>query len=115
MTLTGPFSLVQSYFSKTEVVKAYVYTIVAHVIDYGKETIEGQKGAQLVRMKDVSIFNPMYVLGNKISVSDIHGLKILKLYEHLEIRTQIEVMKAEVMKYQALADSIKSFEERKDR
>ena len=28
--------------------------------------------------------------------------------------TQIEVMKPEVMKYQALADSIQSFEERKD-
>ena len=42
------------------------------------------------------------------------GLKIFKLYEHPEIRTQIEVMKTEVMKYQALADSIQSFEERKD-
>jgi hypothetical protein len=29
-----------------------------------------------------------------------------------EIRTQIEVMKTEVMKYQALADSINSFKER---
>jgi hypothetical protein len=34
--------------------------------------------------------------------------------EHPEIRPQIEVMKTEVMKYQALAGSIKSFEERKD-
>jgi hypothetical protein len=53
-------------------------------------------------------------LGNKISVPDIDGLKIFKLYEHPEIRPQIEVMKSEVMKYQALAASIKSFEERKD-
>ena len=50
-----------------------------------------------------------------ISVSDINGLKISKLCEHPEIRPQIEVMKTEVMKYQVLADSIKSFEERKDR
>ena len=42
------------------------------------------------------------------------GLKIFKLYEHPEIRPQIEVMKTEVMKYQALAGSIKPFEERKD-
>ena len=45
-------------------------------------------------------------------MSDINGLKIFKLYEHPEIRSQIEVMKTEVMKYQALAGSIKSFEER---
>ena len=46
-------------------------------------------------------------------MSDIDGLKIFILYEHPEIRPQIEVMKTEVIKYQALADSIKSFEERK--
>jgi hypothetical protein len=38
----------------------------------------------------------------------------LKLYEHPEIRPQIEVMKTQVIKYQSLADSIKSFSERKD-
>ena len=65
-------------------------------------------------MKAVRIFNPLHVLVNRISVSDIDGLKIFKLYEHPDIRPQIEVMKTEVMKYQALADSIKSFEERKD-
>ena len=54
------------------------------------------------------------VLGNKISESDIDGFKKFKFYEHPEIRPQIEVMKTEVMKYQALAGSIKSFEERKD-
>jgi hypothetical protein len=35
---------------------------------------------------------------------------LFKLSEHPEIRAQIEV----IMKYQVLADSIKSFEERKD-
>ena len=65
-------------------------------------------------MKAVRIFNPLHFLGNGISVSDIDGLKISKLYEHPEIRPQIEAMKTEVMKYQTLAASIKSFEERKD-
>ena len=65
-------------------------------------------------MKTVCIFNPLHILANKISVSDIDGLKIFKLYEHPEIRPQIEVMKTKVMKYQDLAGSIKSFEERKD-
>jgi hypothetical protein len=65
-------------------------------------------------MKTVRIFNPLHVLGNKISVSDIDGLKIFKFYEHPKIRAQIEVMKTEFIRYQALADSIKSFEERKD-
>jgi hypothetical protein len=50
-----------------------------------------------------------------ISVSDIDGLKIFKLCEHPEIRPQIEVMKTEVMNNQTHIDSIKSFEERKDR
>ncbi len=60
-------------------------------------------------MKTVRIFNPLHVLGSNISVSDIDGLKSFKLYEHPEIRPQIAVMKTEVMKYQALAGSIKSF------
>ena len=36
-------------------------------------------------MKTVRIFNPLQVtgLGNKISESDIDGLKIFKFYEHL--------------------------------
>jgi hypothetical protein len=42
------------------------------------------------------------------------GLKIFKFYEHPGIRAQIAVMKTEFAWYQALADSIKSFEERKD-
>jgi hypothetical protein len=66
-------------------------------------------------MKTVRIFNPLHVLDNKISEFDIDGLKIFKFYDHPEIRTEIQVMKTEVMKYQALAGSIKSFEERKDR
>ena len=63
-------------------------------------------------MKVVRIFNPLHVLGNKISVSDIDELKIFKFFEHHEIRPQIELMKTEVIKCQALAGSIKSFEER---
>ena len=64
--------------------------------------------------EDSVFFQPGTYLDNKILVSDIDGLKIFKLYEHPEIRPQIEVMKTEVMKYQTLVDSIKSFEERKD-
>ena len=114
MSMAAPFLLVNPDFSKTEVVKAYAHTIVAPAIDYWKQTIEGKKGDQLERMKVVRIFNPLHVLGNKISVSDIDELKIFKFYEHPEIRPQIELMKTEVSKYQALAGSIKSFEERKD-
>ena len=65
-------------------------------------------------MKVVRIFNPLHVLGNKISESDIDGFKKFKFYEHPEIRPQIELMKTEVIKYQDLDGSIKSFEERKD-
>jgi len=112
MTVAAPFLLVNPDFSKTEVVKAYAHSIVAPAIDYWKQTIEGKKGDQLERMKTVRIFNPLHVLGNKISESDIDGLKIFKF--HPDIRAEIQVMKTEVMKYQALAGSIKSFEERKD-
>ena len=65
-------------------------------------------------MKTVRIFKPLYVLGNKISVSDIDGLKIFKFYEHPKIRVPIETTKTAFMWYQSLTDSIKSFEERKD-
>ena len=51
-------------------------------------------------MKTVRILNPLHVLDNKTSVSDIDGLKIFKFYEHLEILAQIEVMKPEFMRYQ---------------
>jgi hypothetical protein len=85
MNVTAPFLLAKPDFSKTEVVKAYVHTIVAPTMDYWKETIEVKKGAQLGRMKAVRIFNPLHILGNKISVSDIDGLKIFKLHEHPEI------------------------------
>ena len=47
MALAGPFLLAKPDFSKTEVVKAYVYTIVAPAIDYWKETMEDKKGTQL--------------------------------------------------------------------
>ena len=55
-------------------------------------------------MKTVRIFNPLHVLGNKISVSDMDGLKVFKFSGHLKIRAQIEVMITKVMRYQALAD-----------
>jgi hypothetical protein len=42
-------------------------------------------------------------------------LKMFKFYDHPEIRTQIDVMKTEFMWYPTLTDSMKSFEERKDR
>ena len=71
MALAAPFLLARPDFSKTEVVKTYTYSIVAPVMDYWKQTIEVKKGAQLARMKAVRIFNPLHVLGNKISVSDI--------------------------------------------
>ncbi len=67
--------MVNPDFSKTEVVKAYAHTIVYVVIDYWKQTIEGKKGDQLDRMKVVRIFNPLHVLGNKISESDIDGFE----------------------------------------
>jgi hypothetical protein len=52
---------------------------------------------------------------SELETRGIDGLKIFKLYYHPQIRVQFEVMKTEVMKYQALADSVKSFEEGKDR
>ncbi len=79
-----------------------------------KRCLEDWDGGIEGWLKAVRIFNPMHVLGNKISESDINWLKIFKFYEHPEIRVEIETMKNEVMKYQALVVSIKSFEERKD-
>ena len=75
MALAAPFLLANPDFSKTEVVKAYAHTIVAPAIDYWKQTIEDKKGDHLERMKTVCIFNPLYVLVNKISESDIDGFK----------------------------------------
>jgi hypothetical protein len=49
-------------------------------------------------MKRVCIFNPLHVLTNKISVSDIEGLKIFNLSHHLQIMVQIEVMKTDCAK-----------------
>jgi hypothetical protein len=51
----------------------------------------------------VCFFNPLHVLGNKMSESDIDGLKIFKFYDHPEVRAEIQVMKTEVMKYQTQA------------
>jgi hypothetical protein len=52
--------------SKTEMVKVFAYTVVVPTIDYWKHTIQVKKGAQVERMKRVRIFNPLYVLNNKI-------------------------------------------------
>ena len=65
-------------------VKTYAHTIVVPEMDYWKQTIEGKKGDQLERMKVVRIFNPLHVLGNKISESDIDGFKKFKFYDHPE-------------------------------
>jgi len=74
-------------------------------------------------MTTVLIFNPLHVLGNRVShiddmyispmpVSDIDGVVDIQVVnEHPEICPQIEVMKTEVRKYQALVASIKSFDE----
>jgi hypothetical protein len=62
----APFLLTNPDFSKTEMVKAYAHTVVAHAIDYWKHTIQVKNGAQMERMKRVRIFNPLHVLTNKI-------------------------------------------------
>ena len=90
---------------------------------------------QLSIQWELGIWDDGYFAGQvtyteRISVSDIDGLKTFKLCEHPEIwketiegkkgaqhpeiRPQIEAMKTQVIEYQALAASIKSFEERKD-
>ena len=47
MTVSAPFLLSKPDFSKTEVVKTCVHTIVTPAMDYWKETIEVKKGDQL--------------------------------------------------------------------
>ena len=90
---------------------------------------------QLSIQWELGILDDGYIAGQvtyteRISVSDIDGLKTFKLCEHPEIwketiegkkgaqhpeiRPQIEAMKTQVIEYQALAASIKPFEERKD-
>ena len=51
--------------------------------------------------------SPIAARSRSLTISS--WLKILKLCEHPEIAAKIEVMKTEVMKYQALAESINSF------
>ena len=92
-----------------------MYTIVAPDIDYCQETIKGKKGTQLARVKVVCIFNPLLSWATRSRSLTSMGWRYSScMSTRTEIRTQIEVMKTEVMKYQTLADSIKSFEERKD-
>ena len=83
---------------------------------------------QLSIQWELGILDDGYIAGQvtyteRISVSDIDGLKTFKLCEHTEIwKETIEgkkglstlrfvVMKNQVMEYQALAASIKSFED----
>ena len=68
MAVAAPFSLAKPDFSKTEIVKAHVYTIVAPAMDYWKQTIEGKRGAQLERMKTVRVFNPLYWGGDYVTM-----------------------------------------------
>jgi len=97
-----------------DVVKAYAHTILAPAIDYWKETIEIKKGAQVAQIKAVCIFNPLHVIGNKIGVADIDNLKLLKFSQHPDIRPRLEGRKAEISKYNLLAEGIKALDERKD-
>ncbi len=83
---------------------------------------------QLSIQWELGILDDGYIAGQvtyteRISVSDIDGLKTFKVCEHPEIRKErIEtkkglntlrfvVMKNQVMEYQALAASVKSFED----
>jgi hypothetical protein len=56
----------------------------------------------------------------KVSLIAVNGVSLIAVHvcrlnvTYCSKRAQIEVMKTEAMKYQALADSIKSSEERKD-
>ncbi len=47
MTVSTHFLLTKTDFSKTEIVKTYVGTIVAPAMDYWKQTIEDKKDDQL--------------------------------------------------------------------
>ena len=98
--LSKPSAAFGKFLSDTQ----YVFTLepypngtpaqtVVPAMDYWKQTIEVKKGDHLKRMKTVRIFNPMHVLGNKISESDIDGLNKFKFHDHPDIRAQIEVMK----------------------
>jgi hypothetical protein len=116
MSSAAPFLLVNSDFSKIDVVKAYAHTIVAPAIHYWRQTIEIKKGDQVARMKAVRICNPLHVMGvtmgSKIVVGDIDNLKLFKLSQHPDIRPRLEGMKEEISKYNAIASFIKSLDER---
>ena len=90
-----------------DVVKVYARTIVASAIDHREETIQIKKGAQVAQMKAVRILNPLHVMSNKIGVVDMDNLMFFKLSQHFDIRPRLEGMKAEISKYNALAEGIK--------
>ena len=63
--------------------------IVAPAMNYSKHTIEVKKGTHVDQMKRVRIFKPLHVLVDKVSVSDVEGLKILKLSERLVFNFEV--------------------------
>ena len=70
--------------------------------------------AEVARFKVASIFNPLHVLGNPISVPDIDSLKTFSLSEHplRLIRPHIEGMKSELIKYHTLVKSFKPLDQK---
>ena len=72
----------------------------------GKRQWKARMGLSCRDWRHLRIFNRLHVLGNEISVSDIDGMKILKLYEHPEIRPQIEVIKTHVLCKTSLHSSL---------
>ena len=87
MSDASPFLLTDPDFSKMDVVKAYVHTIVAPAIDYWIKTIDVKKGDEVARFKAARIFNSLHVMVNKISVADIDNLNLFRLSEHPQIGT----------------------------
>ena len=60
------------------------------------------------------IFNPLHVVGVKISLVDIDNLNLFKLSEQPQIGSHIQGMKSEINTYHVMVQSIKSLDERKD-
>ena len=68
MVVTAPFLMDRPDFSKTEVVKAYLHTIVAPAMDYWKQTIEGKKALERGSAganEDSAYFQPVACLGQQ--------------------------------------------------
>ncbi len=73
--------LVGTFLSDTR----YAFTFEAYATGTPASTMAKEVDVDVVGpLLAVRIVNPLHVLGNRISVSDIDGLKIFKLYEHLK-------------------------------